>query len=117
MVAHPCIWKLFNNLNDSHPVLQQPFFKIICLFLHLFHFNVRCSFFHFGGRHHRLPQGNSSIIGWDLLMAENLKILFLQRTGQPGQQNRVLENAAAERHALQTLLFSDPDAQIGKQTN
>ncbi len=27
---------------DVHPFLEQPFFQIICLFLHLFPFNVRC---------------------------------------------------------------------------
>jgi hypothetical protein len=30
---------------DVHPFFEQPFFQIICLFLHLFPFNVRCSFF------------------------------------------------------------------------
>ena len=50
---------LFDTLYDSHWILDQPFFQIICLFLHLFHstfdvgrsmfdvhpFSVRCSFF------------------------------------------------------------------------
>jgi hypothetical protein len=30
---------------DVHPFFEQPCFQIICLFLHLFPFNVRCSFF------------------------------------------------------------------------
>ena len=41
------IRKLFNNFYDSHRILEQPFFQVICLFLHLFPFNVRCSTFIF----------------------------------------------------------------------
>jgi hypothetical protein len=58
-------------------------------------FDVRCSSFNRGSRHHRLPQRYPSIIGRNLLMAENLEIFFSQRPGQAGQQNRILKNAAA----------------------
>ena len=54
MVTRPGIWELFNDLYDLHRILDQPFFQIICLSLHLFPFNircwtfdVRCSFFQF----------------------------------------------------------------------
>ncbi len=30
------------SMFDVHPFFEQPFFQIICLFLHLFPFNVRC---------------------------------------------------------------------------
>ena len=36
MVAYPGIWTLFNDFYDSHRILEQPFFQIICLFVHLF---------------------------------------------------------------------------------
>ncbi len=42
MVAYSGFWKLFNNLYDSHRILEQPFFQIICLFLHLLPFTIRC---------------------------------------------------------------------------
>jgi hypothetical protein len=35
MVAYSGFWKLFNNLYDSHRILEQSFFQIISLFLHL----------------------------------------------------------------------------------
>jgi hypothetical protein len=34
MVAYSGIWKLFNYLYDLHQLLEQPFFQIVCLFLH-----------------------------------------------------------------------------------
>ncbi len=40
MVACSGIWQLFNNLYDSHRILKQSFFQVICLFLHLFPFGV-----------------------------------------------------------------------------
>ena len=42
MVACFGIWYLFNDLYDSHRILEQSFSQVICLFLHLFPFNVRC---------------------------------------------------------------------------
>lgn len=38
-------WKLFNNLCDSHRILEQPFYQIICLSLHRFPLNFRCCMF------------------------------------------------------------------------
>ena len=32
------VWR---SMFDVHPFLDQPFFQIICLFLHLFLFNIR----------------------------------------------------------------------------
>jgi len=45
MVAYSGIWELFNDLNNSHRVLEQFFFQIIRMFLHFFHskFDVRRS--------------------------------------------------------------------------
>jgi tRNA(fMet)-specific endonuclease VapC len=34
--------EIYIDLDDSHRILEQPFFQVICLFLHLFPFNVRC---------------------------------------------------------------------------
>ena len=39
MVACFGICKLFNNLHDSHRILEQPFFYVIPLVLPLFQFN------------------------------------------------------------------------------
>jgi hypothetical protein len=36
MVAHSGIWKLFNDLYNSHRILEQPISQIIGLFVHLF---------------------------------------------------------------------------------
>jgi len=36
MVAYSGIRKLLNDLYDSNRILEQPFFQIICLFVHLF---------------------------------------------------------------------------------
>jgi hypothetical protein len=38
------IW-IYIDLYYSHRIVEQPFFQVICLFLHLFPFNVRCSSF------------------------------------------------------------------------
>ena len=42
---HGCLfWYLegFDDLYDSHRILKQPFFQVICLFFHLFSFTIRC---------------------------------------------------------------------------
>jgi hypothetical protein len=75
----------------------------------------KLSFFGYSRRCHRLSQGNSTIVGRDLLMGKYFKIIVLQRPDHAAQQDGALKTTSAENHAVQTAFFSDDITQIAKQ--
>ena len=50
---------------DVHPFFEQPFFQVICLFLHLFPFKIRCWTFSVRCSYFQLLPGKNNLVLMD----------------------------------------------------